>query len=145
MQFSVLSKGAVLAALFTAAQCAPKVTVGKVGKAGELSERAIAINDCGDSTFINRSSGGSPRVADCEQLARNIAGDGTWTVDDSAQHQLAQYGTCAFGVTVHSDGAWYAYIGNEDIRDLIFDSIKRFRTFKVLDTCLSVPHRDDES
>lgn len=32
-----------------------------------------SIDDCGDSTFINQSSGGSPKVTDCQKLAENIA------------------------------------------------------------------------
>jgi hypothetical protein len=29
---------------------------------------------CGDSTFENQVSGGSPLIRDCEQISRNIAG-----------------------------------------------------------------------
>ncbi|CDM27563.1 unnamed protein product [Penicillium roqueforti FM164] len=62
-----------------------------------------SMNNCGPSTFINQSSGGSPRFG--------------------VQHQLVQYGTCAFGVTSGSSGA---RIGNQDIIDLINSSIARF-------------------
>ncbi|KAK4120926.1 hypothetical protein N657DRAFT_559257, partial [Parathielavia appendiculata] len=82
-------------------------------------------NDCGDSTFINQSSGGSPLVADCWRLHDNIAGDGTWTVWTS-QRTIATYGTCAFGV---SPRYIPAEIGNGDVRDLIRDSIARFQWF----------------
>lgn len=41
-------------------------------------EKRNSVNDCGDSTFVNQSSGGSPTVSDCQQIARNIAGGGTW-------------------------------------------------------------------
>ncbi|KAK4121530.1 hypothetical protein N657DRAFT_577352 [Parathielavia appendiculata] len=85
---------------------------------------ARAINDCGDSTFENQSSGGSPRVADCWRLHDNIAGDGTWTVWGPNHRTLATYGTCAFGVTCDSAGP--TEIGNGDIRDLVRDSINRF-------------------
>ena len=51
------------------------------------------------------------------------------TVGRTSQHQLAQYGTCAFGVDAHggiaSKGAFY--VGNEDVRDVIVDSIARFQ------------------
>jgi hypothetical protein len=30
-------------------------------------------NQCGDSSFENKSSGASPKVSDCQQIARNIA------------------------------------------------------------------------
>lgn len=46
----------------------------------EILARA-SINDCGDSSFINQSSGGSPKVSDCQQITRNIAGGGTWVRD----------------------------------------------------------------
>jgi hypothetical protein len=112
MHFPIVSKAAFIASLLVTAQCSPT-----------LLRR---INDCGDSTFVNQVSGASPTVADCNHLASNIAGDGTWTVSDTGQHQLAQYGTCALGVQATSNG-WYAYIGNEDIRDLIYESIRRFQ------------------
>lgn len=83
-----------------------------------------SINDCGDSTFVNQSSGGSPKVPDCQQLAKNINGGGTWTIWPTGQHQLAQYGTCAFGA--ETDAGW-ANIGNQDIIDLINSSIQRFQ------------------
>ncbi|KAK3380217.1 putative necrosis-inducing factor-domain-containing protein [Lasiosphaeria ovina] len=92
-----------------------------------VDERAAQINDCDSSTFVNQGSGASPYISDCQQLAANIVGDGTWTIDTSNQHQLAQYGTCAFGAQA-SGCCWYAYIGNEDIRDLIYDSIRLFGT-----------------
>ncbi|GFF22633.1 hypothetical protein IFM61606_08574 [Aspergillus udagawae] len=89
------------------------------------------INDCGDSTFINQSSGGSPRVDDCLQIARNIAGGGTWTFEGfGVQHQLLQYGTCAFGVTQGSRVT--VKIGNQDIIDLINDSISRFQWYGLV-------------
>ncbi|KAJ5611255.1 hypothetical protein N7510_007974 [Penicillium lagena] len=84
-----------------------------------------SINDCGDSTFTNESTGGSPTVSDCQQIATNIAGGGTWHVEGyGIQHQLVQYGTCAFGVT-NSDKGFK--IGNQDIIDLINGSISRFQ------------------
>ncbi|KAJ6179583.1 hypothetical protein N7519_010044 [Penicillium mononematosum] len=91
-----------------------------------LGTRA-SINDCGDSTFINQSTGGSPLVADCQHLARNIAGGGTWKVTfTDSQHQLAQYGTCAFGI--EGDNPMNtAYVGNQDIIDVINTSIAKFQ------------------
>jgi hypothetical protein len=89
-----------------------------------------SVNDCGDSSFQNESSSGSPTVNDCLQIATNIAGGGTWTVSTigSPQHQLVQYGTCAFGVTWNgSNQASTYYIGNQDIIDLIHSSINMFQ------------------
>jgi hypothetical protein len=89
-------------------------------------KKRASINDCGDSSFINQTSGASPRVDDCLQIARNIAGGGTWTVNGfGVQHQLVQYGTCAFGITQGSTAP--VYIGNQDIIDLINDSVARFQ------------------
>ncbi|KAH7129015.1 putative necrosis-inducing factor-domain-containing protein [Dactylonectria macrodidyma] len=90
-------------------------------------EARASINDCGDSTFINQSSGGSPTVNDCRQIAYNIRNGGTWTVGAGGEHhQLVQYGTCAFGA--QGDGSINAaYIGNQDIIDLINSSIDKFQ------------------
>ncbi|KAF9769179.1 hypothetical protein IL306_013420 [Fusarium sp. DS 682] len=87
-----------------------------------------SVNDCGDSTFENHSSAGSPLVKDCQQIARNIAGGGTWTVGAGGEHhQLLQYGTCAFGAQGAEGNMNAAYIGNQDIIDLINTSIDKFK------------------
>ncbi|KAJ4369601.1 hypothetical protein N0V83_005363 [Neocucurbitaria cava] len=112
MQFQLLP---VIAALLAATSASPV--------ASKLDTRG-SINDCGDSTFENQSSDGSPNISDCQQIATNIAGGGTWTVA-VGQHQLVQYGTCAFGVTPE-DSLNYAYIGNQDIIDVINASIQKF-------------------
>ncbi|KAF4340075.1 hypothetical protein FBEOM_6010 [Fusarium beomiforme] len=92
-----------------------------------LSKRK-SVNDCGDSTFENHSSGGSPLVSDCQQIARNIAGGGTWTVGAGGEHhQLVQYGSCAFGAQGAGSNMNAAHIGNQDIIDVINDSIRRFQ------------------
>ncbi|KAJ5900892.1 putative necrosis-inducing factor-domain-containing protein [Penicillium subrubescens] len=84
------------------------------------------VNDCGYYTFINQSSGGSPLISDCQQITRNIANGGSWEVEDfGGQHQLIQYGTCAFGVTGDKSINGF-YIGNPDIIDLINSSIGLF-------------------
>ncbi|KAJ5745953.1 hypothetical protein N7520_011135 [Penicillium odoratum] len=84
------------------------------------------INDCGTSTFVDETTSGSPKVADCKKIATNIKSGGTWTFEGfGVQHQLVQYGTCAFGVTVSAD--YYTMIGNEDIIDLITDSIEKYK------------------
>ncbi|KAF9054895.1 putative necrosis-inducing factor-domain-containing protein, partial [Panaeolus papilionaceus] len=102
------------------------------------------INDCGDSTFINQSSGGSPTVADCLQLAANIAGDGTWTVALLDQHQLAQYGTCAFGVQAGYYLNTFNYrVGNSDIIDIIHDSVNRFQWYGLVGATGKMPCQSD--
>lgn len=85
------------------------------------------INDCGDSTFVDQGSEASPYASDCETLAYNIRGDGSWRIRSGVQRKLASYGTCAFGAQTYDGDDWYAYVGNEDIRDVIRDSISKFK------------------
>ncbi|KID87249.1 hypothetical protein MGU_05659 [Metarhizium guizhouense ARSEF 977] len=95
---------------------------------GSVFSRRNSVDDCGASTFENHSSNGSPLVADCRQIAANIANGGTWTVANIGQRQLVQYGTCAFGVEVLKPfDAFTTRIGNQDIIDLINESINRFQ------------------
>jgi hypothetical protein len=85
-----------------------------------------SVNDCSDSTFENNSGIGSPLTTDCLRIATNIAG-GTWKVETVTcrYHQLVQFGTCAFCVTVCANTA-FVNIGNQDIMDLIHESVPRF-------------------
>lgn len=132
----------VIAALLAVTQATP-VPVTPV-PANALEARGI--DDCGDSTFINQSSTGSPLIKDCQQLARNIAamsfhysytdsylntmhiahnlspGNGSWTVAQKSE-TLVTYGTCAFGA---SSIAWFSYVGNQDITNLICSPIEKF-------------------
>ncbi len=83
------------------------------------------INLCGESTFVNQNSRASPLIADCLHITANIADGGQWEVAVGRQHQLVQYGTCAFGVS-GCCGDVFFYIGNEDIINIIHDSIDKF-------------------
>ncbi|KAJ5605485.1 hypothetical protein N7510_008266 [Penicillium lagena] len=85
-----------------------------------------SINDCGASTFVDQTTGGSPTVSDCQQMIDNIADGGSWEVPDTAQRQLVQYGTCAFGAQQDSDGG-IIYVGNSDIIDLVTTAIDLFQ------------------
>lgn len=52
---------------------------------------------CGDSTFDNATSGGSPLAADCLQLAGNVAGDGNWVSQDSSSYnETYDFVDCGF-------------------------------------------------
>ncbi|CDM27562.1 unnamed protein product [Penicillium roqueforti FM164] len=62
----------MVAAIAAAASAAPQPVVPTMTLVARNS-----VNDCGPSTFINRSSGGSPRVLDYKKIAANIAGGGT--------------------------------------------------------------------
>ena len=77
MQFATAT---VLAAFLAFVQAAPTPQSAKLSSPHVVARSSI--NNCGDSSFINQSSGGSPRVSDCQQIARNIAGRGTWEVED---------------------------------------------------------------
>ncbi|KAK9358199.1 putative necrosis-inducing factor-domain-containing protein [Lipomyces starkeyi] len=94
-----------------------------------LFSKRNSVNDCGDSTFIDGSSSASPTVADCLQIATNIAGGGTWTVSQMSSFKtLATYGTCAFGVVAApgQGGMDLFHVGNQDIIDLINSSNELF-------------------
>ncbi|KAJ9158445.1 hypothetical protein NKR19_g3316 [Coniochaeta hoffmannii] len=93
---------------------------------------------CGDSTFEDTTSGTAPLVSDCMIMADNIAvvnlengsdgGKQTWGVENffKQQHQLIQFGTCAFGVQGGKVGDAHFWIGNQDIIDLMHTSVARF-------------------
>jgi hypothetical protein len=87
-------------------------------------------NDCGTSTFTDATSDASPLVTDCQHIVTNIAGtQGSWEVEAAIghQHQLVQYGTCAFGVTgTKGTGDVDFHVGAQDIVDLINSSIQKF-------------------
>ncbi|OAA60299.1 chitinase [Niveomyces insectorum RCEF 264] len=86
-------------------------------------------DDCGDSTFEDRTSDASPLVSDCMHIVTNIEGtDGEWEIDNSfaQQHQEVQYGTCAFGVQGDGRGSIRFHLGSQDIVDIITESVKRF-------------------
>jgi hypothetical protein len=118
---------AVFAALISTILAVPLTSSSSISKIMPRGNATILINDCGNSSFENQSSGGSPLISDCQILAENIRGDGTWTTWGSGRRQLAQLGTCAFGVQVEGITLTTFYkVGNEDIRDLIFESINRF-------------------
>jgi hypothetical protein len=133
MHFQPLTVLATILAVASAAPSAEPISL----------EARNSVNDCGDSTFENQSSDGSPLIVDCQKIASNIAGTskpsalpspisdttlfhpgfianmhfvggGTWSI-----------GTCAFGVD-KSDTTNVGYVGNQDIIDLINESIRRF-------------------
>jgi hypothetical protein len=87
-------------------------------------------NDCGTSSFTDATSNASPLVTDCQQIVTNIQGTtGEWEVEAATgkQHQLVQYGTCAFGVTAAAGkGDVDIHVGAQDIVDLITSSISMF-------------------
>lgn len=90
---------------------------------------------CGDSTFVNQNSAASPLVDDCLRIVDNLSvrpvgstGRASWEVESfvKQQHQLVEYGSCAFGVQGGKDGDAYFLVGNQDIIDIIHTSIEKF-------------------
>ena len=113
-----VSLAVALASMLAVTQAAP---------ANDLVARK-KVNDCGKSTYEDETSGGSPTVADCQKIVRNIANGGTWKVSlIGEQYTLVDFGTCAFGAEGNK-AADTAHIGNADITDLINESIKRFQS-----------------
>lgn len=116
MKFTIAASA--IAALLAVVQAAPTTA--------PLHARD-SIGYCDTSSFENETSGASPSADDCRQIAANIADDGDWTVGGyGVQHQLVQYESCAFGV---ESSDWTVYkVGNQDIIDLINDSISQYES-----------------
>lgn len=84
---------------------------------------------CGDSTFENDTSGGSPLVEDCLQIIKNIEGDtdDDYTTEIVTQRELLWYGTCAFCVEATKvNGNANFVVGGQDVIDIINEAVKRF-------------------
>jgi hypothetical protein len=89
-------------------------------------------NDCGASSFIDYSSGGSPYVSDC-QCIEDYAYANPMEFGFAAQpawYDLIWCGTCVFGV--ETNDVLESYVGNEDIGDLIGSSINDFSWFGLV-------------
>lgn len=80
---------------------------------------------CGHSTFVNKTSSGSPRATDCSKLAAWLRRTPhTWTLPHGRM-ELAQEGSCVFAVNTANTG--YPSVGNDDVADLIQDSVRMFK------------------
>ncbi|KAK2760455.1 glycosylhydrolase family 18-6 [Colletotrichum kahawae] len=88
------------------------------------------IDNCGDSSFENQSSGASPKVDDCRQIIKNIEGDGRteWTTQVAlGQRAIARFGSCRFGVEATTgSGNADSRVGGQDVIDIINECISRF-------------------
>lgn len=123
----LVSSAILLAPVLAAPNLVPATTTNSASPAVLFKPSpGDSINDCGDSSFENDTSNASPTADDCEMIARNIAGGGTWEVPFSGQHQLVQYGSCAFGVQWNGNTATHYYVGNQDIMDLINSAVTMF-------------------
>ncbi|GFF56471.1 hypothetical protein IFM51744_08910 [Aspergillus udagawae] len=86
---------------------------------------------CGDASFINQSSGGSPLISDCEALRQQIRdkhlayafagyGNNHWVPFDS-------YGSCVIGFSCQGPyGVYWCEVDSRDAADLITSSIEKF-------------------
>jgi hypothetical protein len=91
-------------------------------------------NQCGNSSFHKKSSGGSPKTADCERIIAHYRQTWGFFVAKSnidirpggAWCRLAYTGSCAFGIK--SKNQWSPQVGSTDIVDLIQASVDKFRT-----------------
>ncbi|KAK0665431.1 putative necrosis-inducing factor-domain-containing protein [Cercophora samala] len=84
-------------------------------------------NNCGASSFENRGSGASPFISDCMRMHDNLAGSGEWTYSSFEFHRtIARYGSCNFGIESGFVWSGITFIGTEDVRDLIRDSVSMF-------------------
>lgn len=115
MQFRISTNVAFIAAIFMAS-----VHGAPTNQTSVLFEKRT--KDCGTSSFVDGTSGGSGTVSDCQKIVSNIANNGEWDYYPNAQRKLVSYGTCAFGVT----GTLLHQIGNQDIIDIINSSVAKF-------------------
>jgi len=92
-------------------------------------------NDCGESTFENQSTGGSPDVHDCQELiqAQKRLG-GTFEFEsDGSQHAVLTYGSGAIGVQTYCPHGHcpplgrIVKIGDLDVTDLVTSAIDKFQ------------------
>lgn len=91
-----------------------------------------ANDACGNSSFVNKSSSGSPTVGDCNCIRnRALATPRSYLsyLRDAQQqggwHRLTTCRTCVFGFK--TSNAFGTIVGTSDIADLIRDSINRFQ------------------
>lgn len=83
---------------------------------------------CGDSTFVDQGSDGSPLISDCEQIIKDIEStDSSWNTFIEMQRDIRHSGTCHFGVTGKGrKGNSNFDVGGQDVIDIIRDAIRKF-------------------
>jgi hypothetical protein len=124
MQYSKSALAAAAMLIASAVAAPTSVETTNQASANKLFKRD---DQCTESTFINQSSGGSPLVSDCQQIIQRLSGGHTWHLyTEDSPETLASYGTCIFGGTRKSEEGLYVSVGEQDIKDLIYDSIAQF-------------------
>ncbi|KAK5799831.1 hypothetical protein VI817_002043 [Penicillium citrinum] len=86
---------------------------------------------CGDSTFVDQTTDGSPLIEDCLQIIKNIQEDAstdyTTQVLGKNQRRIVEHATCAMGVEATEEkGNADFVVGGQDVIDIINESVKRF-------------------
>lgn len=86
--------------------------------------------DGGTSGFDDQTSGASPIVSDCQQIIRDIEGDGStdWTHRITGYREVLSHGSCHFGIerTGGTGGAVQFKVGGQDAIDVINHAIRRY-------------------
>ncbi|KAI4595811.1 hypothetical protein KJ359_006448 [Pestalotiopsis sp. 9143b] len=88
-------------------------------------------NQCGDSTFVDRTTTGSPAQIDCMAIVNQmIGGPGYWQLLQGGDlHangdycRVAYHNECVFGVK--TTVIFGLYLGSEDIRDVVTEALHR--------------------
>jgi hypothetical protein len=86
---------------------------------------------CGDSTFEDETTDGSPKIEDCRQIIKNIEHDAgtSWKTQVLGKRQrgIAPANGCVFGVeATEQKGNADFLVGGQDVIDIINDAISRF-------------------
>lgn len=91
-------------------------------------------DQCGASSFVNKSSGGSPKTVDCKAIMTHYqSADGHFVAMSNfdlkaggAWCRLVITGSCVFGIK--SKNQWDPRVGGSDIADLTRDAMAKFKT-----------------
>jgi hypothetical protein len=104
--------------------------------AEKLRPRVGYYNFCGDSSFMNKSSGGSPLWADCQNCQQYFESPSYRSCEDVTQPlasnwvRLCQSYTCTFAVKTKNFCG--TRIGDSDASDVIRDGIAKFKWYGLV-------------
>ncbi|CAN8105483.1 unnamed protein product [Discula destructiva] len=91
-------------------------------------DRLPGKNSCSVATFVDQTSGGSPKVEDCRQIITiiqdDIQTDWTTQVAGGSQRKIASFGSCRFGIEATKiDGNVSFTVGGQDVIDIIIGRV----------------------
>lgn len=113
----------------------------------EESKRGLQkrTNTCGVSSFVNMTSSNSPTSGDCNLLRdQQTRFPQQYTVNKSTSWKtVVWFGTCAFAVKTTAN--YPAALGNEDIADVMRDSLAKFTSGGRIGAEGSMPCRSTSS